>query len=1230
MCRRVIFRLMRKGILMVLLCAVVAAQGTAEQASKRVLSAFQSKDRDALVAIAATNHPDPWLVADELCAAGKHDAAEAFAKAASRPDLTALPAYVKSRRAAGDQAEVRDALARIAALGPKEVLAVLEPLQGKGDDVASIRVSLEIGRAYAKLRQVSKAISIYLRTAKRAGGIGWLFMAQRANWYAFNNAAVAGNLRGAATLGKRLVALAKKRGSPADEARTLVYLGWFQRHLGQRPQGRAAIERARMLYGKLRPEGRAIAGTDATEIKGTRALSSVYLAMFLWDDHRDEAGRKLSREGIAVLEQLGRTTEAIRGRTLLGEHLNAHHEYAAAVFEFTRALNGFQAQGVSQGVAYVAGHLGWAQSQLGNYDEALRAYGLVRDISLRSNATFYLAWATMRLGHVRELRSEYEQALANAKQALEMFRKLKNTEHEAYALTNQAVAKWRMHRYDDALASLEEARKLHVKRKDANSLGGVYTNLGLVHQSLGDLRNAAKYYAQALEVAEASKDPAGVAQALNNSGMLSNEAGAQATALRYYERALDLARKAQLRGLEATLLGNIAEVGVAVGQFDRGLRLHRQALAIKEAIGDRRGAAVTRTNMGRTLELMGRFDQAREVLVKALGEHRRLKDLTGEASALMRMAIVDNQLRDFEEAAKGFRAALDIFRRLGVESSAAWAEHNLADVALDRGEAGKAITGFEQSLAMGQRLGEPLMQVRSFEGLAGAQIALGKNAKAVAAARSAVELIPGLVGDLADEESASARARFAEIYDYGVQAAVRLDDPATLFYFIESGRAGSLLESLKSRQRLRNVALPPALAVAELEARKRELEARAAYQRARRAGEDLAPHRAKVDEAQRELAGAVARIQREAKAQTDLIYPKAISLEECRGTLRPGEAMVLYALLPDEAFALVVEPKAARIVKLGPTSRLEESIRASFERAVTRPNVRGVGRPEKSLTYLSERLRKLVIKPLGLGSQVTRVLISPDGWLAYVPFCALWDRELAYLPSATTYQALSAERSKRGVKVLALGDPDYSGVETPKPDALIQRGGGDLQPLPGSGKEAKAVGDVLLLSDKATVDGLRQALLGAKRWRAVHLACHGHVDPERPVLSSLMLTPGKEDDGTLRCLDVFRMRIPADLAVLSACETGKGRVYRAEGVVGFTRAFLFAGCPRVIVSVWRVDDDATRALMVKFYELWNPKDGSQGLAAATALRKAQEHVRSREKWKHPYFWAAWQLWGLPD
>jgi CHAT domain-containing protein len=146
----------------------------------------------------------------------------------------------------------------------------------------------------------------------------------------------------------------------------------------------------------------------------------------------------------------------------------------------------------------------------------------------------------------------------------------------------------------------------------------------------------------------------------------------------------------------------------------------------------------------------------------------------------------------------------------------------------------------------------------------------------------------------------------------------------------------------------------------------------------------------------------------------------------------------------------------------------------------------------------------------------------------------------------------------------------------------------------------------------------------------VHLACHGLIDSADPLFSALALAPTKDHDGFLTAFDVMSMRVPADLVVLSACETARGTQFAAEGVVGLMRAFMHAGAPRILCSQWKVDDAATAALMTRFYALWNPKDGTPPLSAAGALRRAQEWVAAQPKWAAPKYWAAWVLWGLPE
>ena len=300
--------------------------------------------------------------------------------------------------------------------------------------------------------------------------------------------------------------------------------------------------------------------------------------------------------------------------------------------------------------------------------------------------------------------------------------------------------------------------------------------------------------------------------------------------------------------------------------------------------------------------------------------------------------------------------------------------------------------------------------------------------------------------------------------------------------------------------------------------------------------------------------------------------------------------------------------------------------------------------PGQIASLEAAKLRALLVDPLELSADVDRLLVSPYGVMAKIPLGLLaGERDICFVPSGTTYVLLSTQPTVLGTAVLALGDPTYGSAVALQ--SAQTRWGQSLTPLPATRDEVLAVGDVVLLGRDATESAFRRRVAESGRWRAVHFACHALVDTEHPSRSVLALTSEDSNDGFLSVLDILRMQIPSDLVVLSACETGKGKIYETEGLVGFMRAFMFAGTPRVICSLWRVDDEATKALMVRFYELWHPGsqpadperstdgewgEGSRPMGAAAALKKAQEYVKGHEKWAHPYYWAAWVLWGLPD
>jgi CHAT domain-containing protein/tetratricopeptide (TPR) repeat protein len=776
--------------------------------------------------------------------------------------------------------------------------------------------------------------------------------------------------------------------------------------------------------------------------------------------------------------------------------------------------------------------------------------------------------------------------------------------------------------YEAALKSYQRSLdEMEALGDHANSIVAL-ENIGSIHTELGDYATALQCYARALVEVEALGDRAGAALTLANIGNVHLLLGNYAKALDFDERALSGQNAAGERAGAAVTLGNIGSVHLLLGNHAKALELYERAMKEQEALGSRAQAARTLGRIGSVYAALGKYAEALEIYERARKQMQTLGDRAGVAATLGNIGSAHRALGDAGKALESYEQAMTQMSALGDRAGAALTLARIGIVHASRGNHAKALEVFEPALTQLQELGDRAGAALALGQIASCHEALGQWAKARDAARQGVLLLPTLVSGLGEQQGAEARAQYRRLFAVGIRAAAATREIEQAGFFVESGRAGSLLESFAARGALQTGLLPPELVTAAAEARVRAAACVRAYQVSLDAG-DLAATRARHREmaaAQEAVGSAIERIQREAKRAASVLYPRAASLEVIRSTLQPAEVLVLFALTDTMAVALVVTAREARIVPLPSSTQDVEAACAAFD-------------PANSTTDSASAiaaLRTAVIEPLGLSDDVRRVLVSPDGALSYVPFAVLLgDREVAYVPSGTTYGLLREERDLRGDGILALGDPDYASRVDERALAA-NRTGARLARLPGTRDEAKAVGTVTLLGTDASEPGFRRAVATRPRWRAVHFACHGLIDAAHPAFSSLALTPDGEDDGFLTAIEVFRSSIPADLVVLSACETGKGAIIDGEGIVGLTRAFMFAGAPRVLCSLWKVDDDATRALMTKFYELWNPKDGRPGVPTAAALKQAQAFVHSQEKWSHPYYWAAWALWGLPN
>jgi CHAT domain-containing protein len=533
-----------------------------------------------------------------------------------------------------------------------------------------------------------------------------------------------------------------------------------------------------------------------------------------------------------------------------------------------------------------------------------------------------------------------------------------------------------------------------------------------------------------------------------------------------------------------------------------------------------------------------------------------------------------------------------------------------ANAALAKKDWAKALALYQQAIALYSQTKMGNISPGLYQGQSRALEGLGRFDEALVSMRESVRLIEEVRADLTDSDL---RSEFFEgkqgLYQHAVLLALEAQQPEEAFSLSERSRSRTFLDLLGSQTTL-SKGRTRALVAEEVQLRARLAQARAQAQETEDA-EESAYARATAEALDRDYKAFLERVKKENLEQASLMSVEPVKLAEIQALLPEGTTLLEYFVGDGGVVAVwVVDRQNFKVVKLpGDRPTLVTQVR-NFRGAITRQA------PIENVQRQAQALYERLIAPARAEIRGTRLLIVPHGVLHYLPFASLrspngrWlvqDFPLSTLPSASVLRYLTDKGVGARAGTLVMGNPDL---------------GAELA-LPWAEREARMVGqqekDSTVLVRADATEAQAKKLL--ETVGIVHFATHGDLSETDPLSSAVLLVPGGGEDGRLEVREVFGLDLHAKLVVLSACETGLGKLSRGDELVGLQRAFLYAGTPAVVTTLWKVDDRATFDLIRAFYTRL------ETAGPVEALRQAQ--LETMATYPHPYQWAAFGLTGAP-
>lgn len=965
----------------------------------------------------------------------------------------------------------------------------------------------------------------------------------------------------------------------------------------------------RLAARELRP---AVAG-DEVRVKAARLLSKG--RHLLYQGSR-EAAAPLA-ESVSLWKSAGDVRGEVEVLSSLADFQSRQGDKLAALGTNERALQLSRESGLSEREAWALSNRGILYLQLARFDEAVKCYHDLVEVWSRVGGPYEKAFAFEGLGNAYLYKGDPERAREAFQQALSFAEECGDLERRARITLGLGSVQFVGGYYNEALRTFEEALALSRVSGDTESERATEVNLSVLYQKQGQFQKAVDMTLRQIDRGHSGE----LGPQYRNLGSLYLELGDPEKALESYELCEKEFQKArQPDGVVDALIG-IGSVRQRTGDPRGALAIFEEAkrVAPEKSWKVYHYLGFAQLEAGQPAEALASLKQALET---ARASHIRLN----EAATLLALGCV--------------------YKALGKP-----------DLAADH---------FGQAIQLGNAMEAPAIVTPGLLKRALLYREQGRLKEALSDASAAREIVESTRQNISGQDlKLSFFAERRKLYEFSIDLLTELarlhpegDYQAMALEVSEGSRARGLLDLLAEGRIDVRQGLTPEL---------RQREERLAYELSRvqlelRTG-NPAPERtqnlqAEIGRLDREREQLEADIRGQNQRYAAVRYPRPLTLREIQSTVLDDQTALLEFALGEKRSALfVVTRREIHTYELPPADKIDPQVRR-LRNALEKASflTRGEYMDSAFLLY-----QDLVAPAAGALAGIPNLLIIPDGSLYYVPFEALLaepagDRSyqnlpyllqrysIAYAPSASVLAGLLEPRKEPGPEgrkqVVAFapfagpgtgaatrGGPAQKASSPPPVPAASHW---SFDPLPASLREVSGIaglypGEALSFSGSEADEGTVKNNPAVSKARRLHFATHARIDERFPENSALVFAArGTQEDELLQVHEIFNLKLSADLAVLSACQTALGKEVTGEGLVGLTRAFFYAGVPSLVVSLWNVVDGATPDFMIDFY-----KNLDQLNDKARALRQAKMSMITDTSHSHPSYWAPFILIGAP-